>query len=167
MYSAVPRNFRLLEELEQFEKGNSDMNISAGLVDSSNDIFLENWNCSILGPPNVGLMHRAGRVGFGASSRRADSRTDSCDPQSAFDNRFYSLRLTCPMRYPYELPTIRFLNRINMSCCDGTGLVDLTRTGLNWDPRTGTIQSCLLAIRAAMANGENRRLQQPPEGATY
>jgi hypothetical protein len=48
----VPRNFKLLEELEKSEKGHGDMSISFGLVDSG-DTFLSDWNGGILGPPGV------------------------------------------------------------------------------------------------------------------
>ena len=49
----VPRNFKLLEELEKSEKGHGDMSISFGLVDSG-DTFLSDWNGGILGPVCVG-----------------------------------------------------------------------------------------------------------------
>ena len=48
----VPRNFKLLEELEKSEKGHGDMSISFGLVDSA-DTFLSDWNGGILGPVGV------------------------------------------------------------------------------------------------------------------
>jgi DNA topoisomerase-2/ubiquitin-conjugating enzyme E2 variant len=48
----VPRNFKLLEELENSEKGHGDMSISFGLVDSG-DTFLSDWNGGILGPAGV------------------------------------------------------------------------------------------------------------------
>ena len=48
----VPRNFKLLEELEKMEKGNTEMAISFGLVDGA-DVLLSNWNGGILGPHGV------------------------------------------------------------------------------------------------------------------
>jgi ubiquitin-protein ligase len=76
----------LLDELEKFEKGSGDMNISAGLVDPE-DIFLSEWNCSILGPQGT-----------------------------AFDEHFYELRVTCSEKYPVAPPKVRFVLKINIQC---------------------------------------------------
>jgi hypothetical protein len=51
----TPRNFRLLEELENSEKGHGDMSISFGLVESG-DTFLSDWNGGILGPAGVSFL---------------------------------------------------------------------------------------------------------------
>ena len=48
----IPRNFKLLEELERSEKGLGEMAISYGLV-NADDTFLTEWNGGILGPHGV------------------------------------------------------------------------------------------------------------------
>eukprot|EP00568_Trieres_chinensis_P011137 CAMPEP_0183296986 /NCGR_PEP_ID=MMETSP0160_2-20130417/4381_1 /TAXON_ID=2839 ORGANISM="Odontella Sinensis, Strain Grunow 1884" /NCGR_SAMPLE_ID=MMETSP0160_2 /ASSEMBLY_ACC=CAM_ASM_000250 /LENGTH=146 /DNA_ID=CAMNT_0025458707 /DNA_START=95 /DNA_END=535 /DNA_ORIENTATION=- len=135
----VPRNFKLLEELEASEKGHGEMAISFGLADAG-DTFLTNWNAGILGPP-----------------------------MTNHDGRFYELRVRVPDRYPAVPPDIRFVSRINMNCVDpktGAVLHHKLPATRSWNRNMG-IEQVLLSLRSEMSGDSNRRLKQPPEGSTF
>lgn len=134
----IPRNFKLLEELEKSEKGHGDMTLSFGLVDSG-DTFLSDWNGGILGP--VGTN---------------------------FADRFYELRLHCPDQYPAVPPQVRFVTKINMNCVDKHGVVVPSKLPAmrSWNRNMG-IEQILQSIRMEMCSDSNRRLRQPADGTTY
>ncbi|KAJ7088860.1 UBC-like protein [Mycena belliarum] len=135
----VPRNFRLLEELEKGEKGIGDGSCSYGLEDSD-DIMMSNWNGTIIGPGHT--VH---------------------------ENRIYSLKITCGDRYPDAAPKVQFLSRVNLpfvSPDDGTVKPTLLPVLATWSSRS-SLETVLVEIRKEMASPSNRKLPQPPEGSMF
>ncbi len=69
IHPPVPRNFKLLAELENGEKGHGDPTISLGLA-NPDDIMLSDWNGSIFGPPGVGRVWSRGVSSEGEKTGR-------------------------------------------------------------------------------------------------
>ncbi|OII70985.1 ubiquitin-conjugating enzyme E2 [Cryptosporidium ubiquitum] len=133
----VPRSFRLLDELERGQKGQATDGVSWGL-DQHDDITLSTWACTIFGPPNT-----------------------------TFENRIYSLTVSCGPNYPDEAPIVKFNTKISLGCVDGHGFVSPNFAVLKQWQRNFYIENVLIALRHEMASNFNRRLVQPPEGAFY
>lgn len=91
----VPRNFRLLEELEKGEKGIGEGTLSYGLADG--DDTLSKWNGTIIGPGHVLELN-----------------------QSVHENRIYSLTIFCGPAYPDDPPVVAFLSKINLPGVNAT-----------------------------------------------
>ncbi|KAH0488327.1 MAG: hypothetical protein KVP17_001205 [Porospora cf. gigantea B] len=114
----IPRSFKLLEELEKGEKGaGSQDGISWGLVDSEDNSLCQ-WNGTIFGPHGT-----------------------------AFENRIYSLSITCGPSYPETPPDVRFNTKVNMSCVDGTGKVSGSWGILAKWKRDYSIEKVLIQLR--------------------
>ncbi|CAA19336.1 ubiquitin conjugating enzyme E2 Mms2 [Schizosaccharomyces pombe] len=135
----VPRNFKLLEELEKGEKGLGESSCSYGLT-NADDITLSDWNATILGPAH-----------------------------SVHENRIYSLKIHCDANYPDAPPIVTFVSRINLPGVDGeTGKVNPHKIDClrHWK-REYSMETVLLDLKKEMASSSNRKLPQPPEGSTF
>ncbi|KZT07510.1 UBC-like protein [Laetiporus sulphureus 93-53] len=135
----VPRNFRLLEELEKGEKGIGDGSCSYGLEDGD-DIMMSHWNGTIIGPGHT--VH---------------------------ENRIYSLKIICGDEYPDRPPTVQFVSRVNLPFVSQVdGKVDPSKLNVlaHWN-RNCSLETVLVEIRKEMASFNNRKLPQPPEGSTF
>jgi len=137
MAVVVPRNFRLLDELEKGQKGESSNGVTWGL-EQSDDITLSYWNGTIFGPP-----------------------------ATAFENRIYSLSIECGPDYPEQAPKVKFNTQINISSVDKNGNIVSNWNILSTWRREYTLETILSSLRQEMAGSANRKLPQPPEGAMY
>ena len=113
-FTVIPRSFKLLEELEEGQKGNSTDGVSWGL-DNETDMTMTRWNGMIIGPSRVSL------TGYLAVVRSINALCNIF--KTCFENRMYSLKIECGPRYPDEPPVIKFYTRVNMSGVDRNGEV--------------------------------------------
>eukprot|EP01091_Cochliopodium_minus_P003941 TRINITY_DN1387_c0_g1_i1.p1 TRINITY_DN1387_c0_g1~~TRINITY_DN1387_c0_g1_i1.p1 ORF type:complete len:140 (+),score=36.82 TRINITY_DN1387_c0_g1_i1:41-460(+) len=134
----VPRSFRLLEELEKAEKqGLSDPSLTLGVA-NQDDINMDQWNGTIMGPPGT-----------------------------KFADLFFQIQFYCGKDYPNSPPNVRFVTCINLEQVknDGTVLntLDIIR---NWNS-SNNMEQILVSLKNAMLHPNNRNRIQPPEGKNY
>lgn len=137
MAVVVPRNFRLLDELEKGQKGDALSGVSWGL-ERGDDIMLTEWNGTIFGPLGT-----------------------------TYENRIYSLSIHCGPDYPDRPPEVRFNTQINIGCADQGGILKSSWGPIGKWRREYTIENLLQSLRGEMSSPANRKLPQPPEGAMY
>eukprot|EP00906_Rhabdomonas_costata_P012784 RCo018386 len=133
----VPRNFRLLDELEKAEKeGRADVSIG---LETYEDIMMSTWTGSIIGPVGTAFEGRIYQLRLFCNDKY---------PKQPPEIRFLSrVNMTCVLPdgrvEPRKVPILA-----------------------NWNASV-TMIKILLDLRNEMASPANRKTSQPPEGMTY
>ena len=117
----IPRNFKLLDELEACEKGSTDGSVSLGLI-RDDDVFLSEWRGMIIGPPGT-----------------------------RYENRFYELLLKAGPDYPNTPPEVKFVSKINLPTVNqSTGNVEKSLPSLaNWN-KNNSLEHVLVGLKQLM-----------------
>jgi len=182
----VPRNFRLLEELEKGEKAMGSFGyLSYGLADlgahscvfrvtsiefappfHASSPFPPYRSPPTLTPPPAHPTHRLPPCTEEDVMMVNWNGTIIGPNNTPFESRIYSLQIECGESYPDAPPTLKFRTRVNLPCVTDAGLVERKSLPVlsNWR-RGNTIEDCLNALYMLMQHPSSRRLPQPPENA--
>ena len=88
------------------------MSVSMGLVDPD-DIFLTDWNGSILGPHGVSVIKMM-FILFIFKMKIYFNRHNHTFLKTIFDGRLYELRITCGPNYPAQPPVVRYICQLGL-----------------------------------------------------
>jgi ubiquitin-conjugating enzyme E2 variant len=133
----VPRNFRLLDELEKAEKeGRPDVSIG---LENYDDIMLSTWTGTIIGPIGTAFEGRIYQLRL---------YCDDKYPNHPPDIRFmHKVNMNCVL--PDGRVDSRKFPILN-----------------SWNTNT-TLIKIMVDLRNEMTSQHNRKTPQPPEGTTY